>query len=594
MSTSLRSDILDSDVEMNDVNNTSSQISPQSNVAFHPILDSTAATTATNAATQPLTNNPEESEIKVIDYAFRNLRVRSSGEAESSSITMPHDKSTSSLMVATPVQSSPPPPLTSSLMADLPDLLPTTPAFMYAKRDLATYDYYISRGSADAVEDKDDDTRTEVGEDATTRASSATSFGKTMMLIDNNDTATATPASPPPTLADPPPDDHFRFLFPENVTQPPRTRPIPGSIIFRLLGIQWVTRAELEKQLLPMDWEEYDGYVRTMRTFKRDIEERLAAWNSAMFRHMQREGNGRIDMVAFQTLVSEKSRLILRFGLDGTEELGYPYRVVYKEHPRNVFVPDPEGVLTRSTYRVPVGIPREFEEGEDGMLGVGRPPTREYRRFLRAHHALDLEGWLGRYEKLLPPVPSSGIPAGEKAKEAVRRVTSWIRDTRGGEAMDADVDGGMSIEIAGTPKPKSASPSRVLQLRMPRTPKANPSRASSISGRSLILGTRGQYPTSSIVLNPSPLRKPLSPHPSYSNLRSEGDDTGASKGEETRLSNAGGQNHTDMVAAGSSPHKTDKAKTWLNSKRPAGSESDEAVDGEELRRMMKRRKMMRK
>ncbi|KAL0066802.1 hypothetical protein AAF712_006201 [Marasmius tenuissimus] len=587
MSTNLRSAVLDSDVEMNDVSHTSSHSSPQSNSSAHPILDATAATTATNDVIQPLTSNLEKSGIKVIDYAFRNLRVRSLGEAGSTSMPMPGNDSTSSSMPATPAQSSPLHLPTSSLMADLPDLLPPTMAVMFAKRDLATYDYYISRGSTDAVEDKEDDIRTEVGEDATTSASNATSYGKTIMLIDNKD---VTSASPHPLPADSPPDDHFRFLFPENVTQLPRTRPIPGSIIFRLLGIQWLTREELERQLLPMDWEEYDAYVRKMGTFKRDIEERLAAWGSAMFRHMQREGNGRIDMAAFQTLVSEKSRSILRFGLNGKEELGYPYRVMYKEHPRLVYVPDPEGVLSRSKYRVPVAIPREFEEGEDRMLGVGRPPTREYRRFLRAHHALDLEGWERRYEKLLPPVPSSGIPTSEKAKEAARRVTSWIRGTRGGEAMDVDVDGGMSIEAAGTPKPKSASPSHVPQLQMPRTPKANPSRASLGSVRSLqrtgtlMLGTRG-------ILKPSPLRKPLSPHPSYGNLRLEGDSTGASKGEKTYFFTSGGQEYTDMDTAGPSSD-TDKAKTWLNSKRPGGS--DEAVDDEELRRRIKRRKVMRK
>ncbi|KAL0563789.1 hypothetical protein V5O48_018275 [Marasmius crinis-equi] len=488
--------------------------------------------------------------IKVVDYAYLNPRLR----------TKKH--------TSTPTPTSLP-------LASLP--IPFT--HTCPKRDIAEFDYFIARGSA---ETNDDDTPTEPGDDdVATEAGSVTTIatiaatGSQSFYPDGN---------PPDSLLRPPTpgetelDMRLRFMYPERVDWPLRTDPICGALIWRLLEIGWITMEELRRVLLPIDWKALEEHKARMVLFKKDVEEALAQHNEQVFENLK-DTNGKVDQNLYREKVAQQAESVLEFGLDGQGELGYPYRAHFKENTRQITL------VPKSEKHDPTPVPYWFVSTEDHLLGVGRPPSKEYRRALRAHHALDVENRL-RKLGVFQVKEEEGPSRGAATEQVAQKVTSWIR--KSGAA------GCMGVGRASPPAPVASS-NRALELQISRPTREIPTRP---SGRKLQRqaamffegpgsNLRGGVAPPSSPASPSLLRSPLSPHPSFTNLGSSPSTSYPGNGEAKAV-----DPDVDMVLD-EAQSCAGPSSTSHQVKRPAEGEPESELAGESRQPAFKRQKLMR-
>ncbi|KAL0066820.1 hypothetical protein AAF712_006222 [Marasmius tenuissimus] len=324
----------------------------------------------------------QHSGIAVVDYAYINPRISASSSRPPST------------------------PRTDPPSVDYPTLPPPTFSHMHAKTYLGVYDYYLSQGSADGGESDDDD-MTEV---ATIVGDSSSFAGSCSGIIEFNRHvqsrfclgiypvvfSTQVFSPPPSSMPRPEPEPEPE---PESPTKT-RVHAIPGMITHRLLEIEWITERDVQKKLLPIDREALDAHRVLMKKFSSDLEKRVAEYNAQLFRDLRSDAtDGKVDMKKFQRLVEEKSKKVLRFGLRGKGEYGYPYHVDFKSNPRRVKENFEWRKLPEDKRPKPEWIPRFLEKEETPNLGVGRPPTRIYRDYLRKFHALDMEQWFLAFDE---------------------------------------------------------------------------------------------------------------------------------------------------------------------------------------------------
>ncbi|KAK1223017.1 hypothetical protein PQX77_014092 [Marasmius sp. AFHP31] len=330
----------------------------------------------------------QQSGITVVDYAYINPRVSASSSRPPST---PH---------------------TNPPSVEYPTLLPPTTSHMHAKTYLGIYDYYLSQGSADGGE-SDDDNMTEVATIVGDSSSFAGSVGRISALGSSSSTDTynpdfasgfipssSLPRSSPLPKSSPPPSSMPRTEPEPESPVKTRIHAIPGTITHRLLEIGWITERDVEKKLLPIDREALDAHRVLMRKFSSDLEKRVAEHNAQLFQHLRSNAtDGQVDMKEFQRLVERKSKEVLRFGLGGKGEYGYPYHVDFKSNPRRVKENLEWRKLPEEKRPKLEWIPRFLEEEETPRLGIGRPPTTVYRDYLRKFHALDMEQWFLAFDE---------------------------------------------------------------------------------------------------------------------------------------------------------------------------------------------------